>query len=133
LNVPFNQTKALDVVTSAIKALAYYSTETWFLHSPNPKIPHDYDIRLQLNTVKNTVAAGGYKTDWDFNLAIADAFNREWDGHTTLTANCLAAFSYNLPFSIATLASDVSDTQTAYPTLITNYDFPVRSRILVYT
>jgi hypothetical protein len=30
---------------------------------------------------------------------------------------------------MATLASDVSDTQTAYPTLITNYDFPVSSSL----
>jgi len=64
LAVPFNQTTSLSVVDTAIKALQYYSTETWFLHSPNPKIPHDWDVRLALNTVKVKTQASGYTTDW---------------------------------------------------------------------
>jgi hypothetical protein len=48
LNVPFNKTRSLAVVNSTIKALQYYSLETWFLHSPNPLIPHDVNIRSLL-------------------------------------------------------------------------------------
>ena len=118
LAVPFNQTRSLSVINSMIKALQYYTLENWFLASTNPKIPHAYDIRLDLNGVKNTVQAGNYATDWDFNTAVADGFDREWDGHTVFSPSCALAFSWNLPFSIATLAADVSDTDTAYPTLL---------------
>lgn len=128
LAVPFNMTSSLSVVDTAIKALQYYSTETWFLHSPNPQIPHDFDVRLALNTVKTNTQAGGYKTDWDFNTAVTDAFNNEWDGHTSFIAKCANSFSWNLPFSISTLAASVSDTDIAYPTLLCNYDFPNQGR-----
>jgi len=61
-------------------------------------------------------------------MAVTDAFNNEWDGHTNYIANCVQSFSYNLPFSIATLAASVSDTDTAYPTYLVNYDFPNQGR-----
>ncbi|KAJ7160608.1 hypothetical protein C8R43DRAFT_993412 [Mycena crocata] len=114
LNVPFNKTRSLAVVDSNIKALPWYSLETWFRHSPNPP-------------VQRKTAAGAYKTDWDFNLAVTDAWNREADGHTLFAAACTEAFSYNLPFSIATLASSPT-AHIAYPTFLVNYDFPNQGR-----
>ncbi|KAJ7080748.1 hypothetical protein B0H15DRAFT_890613 [Mycena belliarum] len=127
LNVPFNKTRSLAVIDSAIKALQYYSLETWFLHSPNPLIPHDVNVRALLEGVQRTTSNPGYKTDWDFNMAITDAFNREADGHTLYAADCTEAFSYNLPFSISTLASSPTD-KTAFPTFLVNYDFPNQGR-----
>jgi hypothetical protein len=44
LNVPFNNTRSLAVIDSNIKALPWYSLETWFEHSPNPLIPHDVNV-----------------------------------------------------------------------------------------
>ncbi|KAJ7483407.1 hypothetical protein FB451DRAFT_1234504 [Mycena latifolia] len=126
LNVPFNKTRSLAVVDSVIKTLQYYSLETWFLHSPNPLIPHDVNVRALLESVQTTTARG-YKTDWDFNMAITDAFNREADGHTLYAAACTEAFSWNLPFSISTLASSPFD-KTAFPTFLVNYDFPNQGR-----
>jgi hypothetical protein len=88
LNVPFNKTRSLSVVDSTIKALQYYSLENWFLHSPNPLIPHDVNVRALLQStfhiitsrelelmsslvdVQKKTSAGGYKTDWDFNMAV---------------------------------------------------------------
>lgn len=43
-------------------------------------------------------------------------------------ASCAESFSYNLPFGVSTLAADVSDSDTAYPTLLVNYDFPNQGR-----
>ncbi|KAF8191546.1 hypothetical protein K438DRAFT_1970533 [Mycena galopus ATCC 62051] len=40
---------------------------------------------------------------------------------------CTEAFSYNLPFSIATLADTPFD-ETAFPTFLVNYDFPNQGR-----
>jgi hypothetical protein len=40
----------LSVVDSTIKALQYYSLETWFIHSPNPLIPHDVNVRALLES-----------------------------------------------------------------------------------
>lgn len=82
--MPFNQSQSLFVVNNVIKALQYYSLETWFLQSPNPQIPHSFDVRLCLNTVKTRVQAGAYATDWDFNTAVTDCTNQEMDGHTVL-------------------------------------------------
>jgi hypothetical protein len=48
LKVPFNKTRSLAIVDSAIKSLPYYSLETWFLHSPNALIPHKVNIRSLL-------------------------------------------------------------------------------------
>ncbi|KAJ7863154.1 hypothetical protein B0H13DRAFT_2282130 [Mycena leptocephala] len=127
LNVPFNKTRSLSVVDSTIKALQYYSLENWFLHSPNPLIPHDVNVRALLQNVQKKTSAGGYKTDWDFNMAITDAFDREADGHTLYAAVCTEAFSWNLPFSIATLANSPFD-KTAFPTFLVNYDFPNSGR-----
>ncbi|KAJ7483449.1 hypothetical protein FB451DRAFT_1555414 [Mycena latifolia] len=127
LSVPFNKTRSLAVIDSVIKTLQYYSLETWFLHSPNPLIPHDVNVRALLETVQTTTAKSGYKTDWDFNMAITDAFNREADGHTLYAAACTEAFSWNLPFSISTLASSPFD-KTAFPTFLVNYDFPNQGR-----
>lgn len=80
LNVPFNQTRSRFVVSNVIKALQYYSLETWFLDSPNPQIPHHFDVHLCLETVRTRVQAGGYATDWDFNTAVTDCTNQEYDG-----------------------------------------------------
>ncbi|KAJ7173416.1 hypothetical protein C8R46DRAFT_1215363 [Mycena filopes] len=127
LNVPFNKTRSLSVVGSTIKALQYYSLENWFLHSPNPLIPHDVNVRALLENVQTKTSASGFKTDWDFNMAVADAFDREADGHTVFTPFCTEAFSWNLPFSIATLAESPFD-KTAFPTFLVNYDFPNQGR-----
>ncbi|KAJ7795164.1 hypothetical protein B0H14DRAFT_2920828 [Mycena olivaceomarginata] len=101
LNVPFNNTRSLAVIDSNIKALPWYSLETWFEHSPNPLIPHDVNVGALLKAVQTKTAKSGYKTDWDFNIAVTDAWNHEADGHTLFSAACTEAFSYNLPFSIA--------------------------------
>ncbi|KAJ7777138.1 hypothetical protein B0H16DRAFT_1301503, partial [Mycena metata] len=127
LNVPFNQTRSLAVVDTTLKSLEYYSLETWFKHSPNAKIPHDVDIRSLLQAVQNNVSSSEFKTDWDFNIAVTDAFNREQDGHTIYVAACTEAFSWNLPFSISTLADSPSD-RTAFPVFLANYDFPGAAR-----
>ncbi|KAJ6465196.1 hypothetical protein C8R47DRAFT_1155284 [Mycena vitilis] len=60
-------------------------------------------------------------------MAITDAFNKEADGHTLYAAACTEAFSYNLPFSIATLAATPFD-KTAVPTFLVNFDFPNQGR-----
>ncbi|KAJ7803175.1 hypothetical protein B0H14DRAFT_3487694 [Mycena olivaceomarginata] len=61
------------------------------------------------------------------NIAITDAFNKEADGHTLYAAACTKSFSWNLPFSIATLADSPFD-KTAFPTFLVNYDFPNQGR-----
>lgn len=58
---------------------------------------------------------------------VTDAWNREADGHTLFSAACTESFSYNLPFSIATLASTPTS-HTAYPTFLVNYDLPNQGR-----
>ncbi|KAJ7114068.1 hypothetical protein C8R44DRAFT_796238 [Mycena epipterygia] len=120
LNVPFNKTRSLAVVESAIKSLQYYSLENWFLNSPNPLIPHNVNVRALLESVQTTTSTEGYKTDWDFNMAITDAYNREADGHTLYSAACTESFNWNLPFSISTLATSPFDA-TAFPTFLVNY------------
>ncbi|KAJ7858085.1 hypothetical protein B0H14DRAFT_3864562 [Mycena olivaceomarginata] len=49
LNVPFNKNQSLAVIDSNIKALPWYSLETWFEHSPNPLIPHDVNVSALLS------------------------------------------------------------------------------------
>ncbi|KAF7317579.1 hypothetical protein MKEN_00844900 [Mycena kentingensis (nom. inval.)] len=128
LNVPFDQARSVTVMDSVIKSLQYYSLETWFLHSPNPLLPHDVDVRGMLNAIQSKTATVGYATDWDFNMAVSDAYNREADGHTLYAAACTEAFSWNLPFSIATLAQTPFD-KVAQPTFLVNYDFPNQGRM----
>ncbi|KAJ7023144.1 hypothetical protein C8F04DRAFT_190724 [Mycena alexandri] len=127
VNVPFNKTRSLAVIDSNIKALPWYSLETWFEHSPNPLIPHDVNVGSLLRAVQRKTNASAYKSDWDFNIAVTDAWNREADGHTLFSASCTESFSYNLPFSIATLASTPTSL-IAYPTFLVNYDFPGQGR-----
>ncbi|KAJ7591934.1 hypothetical protein C8J56DRAFT_1131303 [Mycena floridula] len=127
LNIPFNTTRSLAVVDSALKSLQYYSLENWFLASPNPLIPHNVNIRSLLTTVQAKTKAGKFKTDWDFNSGVSDAYDREADGHSIFEAACTVAFSYNLPFSIATLAARPTD-PVAVPTFLVNYDFPNQGR-----
>ncbi|KAJ7498087.1 hypothetical protein B0H11DRAFT_2226238 [Mycena galericulata] len=127
LNVPYNRTRSMAVIESAIKSLPYYSLETWFLHSPNALIPHDVNIRSLLQGVEQKASASEYPTDWDFEIAVTDAYNREQDGHTIFVAACTEAFSWNLPFSISTLAETPHD-RAAFPTFLVNYDFPNQDR-----
>ncbi|KAJ7065441.1 hypothetical protein C8F01DRAFT_746029 [Mycena amicta] len=127
LSVPFNQARSLSIVDSALKSLPYYSLETWFQRSPNPRIPHNVNIRTLLEDIQYNASASGFRTDWDVNIAITDAFNREQDGHTIYVAACTEAFSWNLPFSISTLAS-TPFSDTAYPIFLVNYDFPNQDR-----
>ncbi|KAJ6575748.1 hypothetical protein DFH09DRAFT_1311798 [Mycena vulgaris] len=127
LNVPFNKTRSLSVIDSNIKALPWYSLETWFHHSPNPLIPHDVNIGALLRAVQHKTSTYGYETDWDFNIAVTDAWNKEADGHSLFAATCTQSFSFNLPFSIATLAATPTS-PIAYPTFIVNYDLPNQGR-----
>ncbi|KAJ7591921.1 hypothetical protein C8J56DRAFT_1046276 [Mycena floridula] len=115
LNVPFNKTRSLAVVDSALKSLQYYSLENWFLASPNPLIPHN--VNTVVSQPEAETKAGKFKTDWDFNSAVSDAYDREADGHSIFEAACTVAFSYNLPFSIATLAARPTD-PVAVPTFL---------------
>ncbi|KAJ7780121.1 hypothetical protein DFH07DRAFT_1026018 [Mycena maculata] len=128
LSVPYSKTRSLAIVDSAIKFLPYYSLETWFLHSPNPLIPHAVDVRSLLRGVQQKASTSNFSSDWDFNIAVTDAFNREHDGHTVFLAACTEAFSWNLPFSISTLAETPYD-RTAFPTFVVNYDFPNQNRL----
>jgi hypothetical protein len=48
------------VVDSTLKALQYYSLETWFLHSPNPLIPHDVNVRSLLEGTFNYSSLGSH-------------------------------------------------------------------------
>ncbi|KAJ7230391.1 hypothetical protein GGX14DRAFT_553873 [Mycena pura] len=128
LAVPFNKTRSLAVLDSAIKSLPFYSLETWFLHSPNPLIPHDVSIRSLLQDIQHKISTSGYETDWDFNIAVTDAYNREQDGHTIYAAACTEAFSWNLPFSISMLADTPFDRTAAHPVFLVNYDFPNQNR-----
>ncbi|KAJ7227190.1 hypothetical protein GGX14DRAFT_628736 [Mycena pura] len=159
LNVPFNKTRSLLVIDSVIRSLPYYSLENWFLHSPNPQIPHDVNIRALLesmclaftgpdfNLVKvfkarpqqlgtrrtgistwlQVLVAILHGIENDIILQITNAYDKEADGHTLYVADCTEAFSWNLPFSIATLAQNPDDT-TAFPTFLVNYDFPNQGR-----
>ncbi|KAF7298350.1 hypothetical protein MKEN_01359600 [Mycena kentingensis (nom. inval.)] len=123
LNVPFDKTRSQSVIDSVIKALSFYSLETYFIDSPNPLIPHHVNVRATLESVRSKTSGTGYPTDWDFNMAIGDAFNREADGHTSFAPSCTRTFTYNLPFSIATLAQSPTD-KVAHPIFLANYDFP---------
>ncbi|KAF7309392.1 hypothetical protein MIND_00310000 [Mycena indigotica] len=127
LSVPYNPTHASSIINSTLKILPYYSLETWFRRSPNPRIPHDINIRTLLESLQDTVLNSGYPTDWDFNLAVTNVFNREQDGHTTYQAACTTAFSWNLPFSIAALA-ETPFSPTANVVFLSNYDFPNQNR-----
>ncbi|KAF8210996.1 hypothetical protein K438DRAFT_2011416 [Mycena galopus ATCC 62051] len=73
------------------------------------------------------MATIGYESDWEFNMALTDAFNRETDGHTIFAPACANSFSWNLPFSIATLADTPFD-EVAFPTFLVNYEFPNQDR-----
>ncbi|KAJ7751136.1 hypothetical protein B0H16DRAFT_1460461 [Mycena metata] len=124
---PFHSASA-ETLASVTHALSQQggprlrTQQTWFEHSPNPLIPHDVNIGSLLGAVQQKTNASGYKTDWDFNVAVTDAWNREADGHTLFAASCTESFSYNLPFSIATLAPTPTSL-IAYPTFLVNYDF----------
>ncbi|KAF7328840.1 hypothetical protein MVEN_02513400 [Mycena venus] len=133
LNVPFDKTRSLAVIDSNIKALPYYTLETWFRYSPNPLIPQNVDIRSLLLAVQQNTSAGAYETDRDFNMAITDAWNHLGGGHTAFVASCTEAFSYSLPFSIGILAATPTSA-TAYPIFLANYDFPnqVRTELEAY-
>lgn len=97
------------------------------MNSPNGKIPHSINIRQLLTNVQAKVGGSGYSTDWDFNSAVTDAFNREQDGHTIFIASCATAFSYNLPVSVATFGDSETST-SSHPFLLVNYDFPEQGR-----
>ncbi|KAJ6621496.1 hypothetical protein B0H10DRAFT_2188003 [Mycena sp. CBHHK59/15] len=107
LNVPFDQARSSEVINAAVKLISWYSLENWFIHSPNPLIPHDVNIRSLLEG-RQCVESGS-------------------DGHTLFAAQCTESFSYNLPFSISTLATTPFDA-IAYPTFLVNYDFPNQDR-----
>ncbi|KAF7317645.1 hypothetical protein MKEN_00852000 [Mycena kentingensis (nom. inval.)] len=129
LTLPFDKRRSLKILDTALKSLPYYSLETYFLHSPNPRIPRDVNIRALLEDVRRVASSEGYETDWAFNLAVTDAFNRLQDGHTVYVADCTQAFSWNLPFSISTLApTPSSHPRAAYPVLLANFDFPTQNR-----
>ncbi|KAJ6495524.1 hypothetical protein DFH09DRAFT_1337346 [Mycena vulgaris] len=69
LNVHFENTRSSAVMDSNIKALPWYSLETWFQHWRNPLIPHNVSIGARLRAVQHKISTSGYKTDWDFNIA----------------------------------------------------------------
>jgi len=97
------------------------------LQSTNGKIPHHYNVRQALTDIQTKVNTTGYPTDWDFNIAVTDAINREHDGHTGYSAGCTTAFSYNLPVSVVTLG-DSPTSSSSSPYLLVNYDFPNQGR-----
>ncbi len=127
LNIPFNKTRSLSVMDTVIKSMQYYTLENWFIKSTNPQIPHNVNLASLLQRIQTKTQNGGYPTDWDFNTAVTDAVGKEQDGHTVFQPYCTTAFSYNLPFSVATLANSPTSSSSC-PYLLTNYDFPLSGR-----
>jgi len=127
LNIPYNQTRSQFVIDNTIKAVPFYTLETWFLNSPDPLIPHNVDLNALLSGIRSKTRGSGYRTDWDFNTAVTDAFNREQDGHTEWESACTTAFSWNHPFSVANWANSPFD-PVSFPHVVVNYDLPLQGR-----
>lgn len=127
LNVPYNKTRSQFVIDNTIKAVPFYTLENWFLKSPDPLIPHNVDVSALLSGIQSKTSGSGYKTDWDFNTAVTDAFNREQDGHTEWESACTTSFSWNHPFSVASWANTPFD-PVSHPHVIVNYDLPLQGR-----
>lgn len=128
-NVRFNKTRSLSIVDTAIKFLQFYTLQDWQLDVVNPQIPaaYGYNITDDLVDIQKKTKNANYATNWDFDLAVGDAFDRLHDGHTYYEPYCSLGFSWNLPFSVATLANKPTDA-VSVPYLFQNYDFPSQNR-----
>lgn len=66
------------------------------------------DIVGTLNKIKTTSAAGGYQSEYDFQLAILETFVSAHDGHFAYRPDVFKAFAFrnNLVTDVVSVSSD---------------------------
>ncbi|KAH7314246.1 peptidase S41 family protein [Rhexocercosporidium sp. MPI-PUGE-AT-0058] len=106
--VPNKPDPAVAMVKS-LKAFVQWQSTLAFLKDPPPSymLPAT-DIEGGLDNISSTAAAGGFKSEYDFQLGIVKLIISAHDGHFSYRPDVFKAFSFrnNLPLDIVSVSKD---------------------------
>ncbi|KAE9571893.1 hypothetical protein CGMCC3_g12103 [Colletotrichum fructicola] len=101
-SVPNKPGPAKDLIKSLKAYVQWQSTLSWLKNPPASYMLPPTDIEGGLSKIGEKAAAGGYKSEYDFQLEIFQLFASAHDGHFAFRGDIFKGFSFR-----NTLASDI--------------------------
>ncbi|KAF4635118.1 hypothetical protein G7Y89_g2987 [Cudoniella acicularis] len=105
-SVPFNPAVALGFLDYYNDTLQFQSTLTYLKNPPSSYQQPGVDLLGGLATLKNGVEEGIFPNQYEFEAALQTLLYAAHDGHVTLNAGILAAFSFSSPQDVVSLSLD---------------------------
>ncbi|KAI1084786.1 peptidase S41 family protein [Whalleya microplaca] len=101
-SVPNKPAPAQKLVTSLKALVQWQSTLAWLKDPPQSYMLPPVDIEGGLDNISATAVAGGYASEYDFQLAIFQLITSAHDGHFAYRSDIFKAFTFQ-----SKLASDI--------------------------
>ncbi|KAI1339966.1 peptidase S41 family protein [Xylariaceae sp. FL0016] len=100
--VPNKPQQAEKLVTSLKAFVEWQSTLAWLKDPPSTYNLPAVDIMGSLDKISSTAVAGGFESEYDFQLAIMNTITAAHDGHFAYSSDVFKAFAFE-----SKLASDI--------------------------
>ncbi|KAJ4325134.1 hypothetical protein N0V94_000848 [Neodidymelliopsis sp. IMI 364377] len=105
-SVPFNAAVASRFIGYWNETLQFQSTIAYLKDPPEGYQQPAIDFVVELSRIQQRVDAGTYHNQYDFEADVQLLIYALKDGHVTLTAGVLAAFSFASPYEIVSVSVD---------------------------
>lgn len=115
-SVPFNSAVASRFIAYWNETIQFQSTLAYLKDPPEGYQQPAFDVVAELARIQQRVDADAYKNQYDFEADFQLLTYAFKDGHVTLTAGVLSAFSFGSPYEIASVSVDGKQAPRIYLT-----------------
>lgn len=105
-SVPFNSAVATRFLQYWNQTLQFQSTRVYLRSPPQGYQQPAVDVQEEIAAIQGRIDAGFYGNQYAFEADVQLLTNALHDGHVSLKAGALAAFSFGSPFEIASVSVD---------------------------
>lgn len=108
MSVPNKPGPAAELITSLKAFVQWQTTLSWLKNPPSSYMLPATDILGSLDALGVKAAAGGFQSEYDFQLALFELIASAHDGHFAYRADVFKAFSFrnNLALDLVSVSKD---------------------------
>lgn len=115
-SVPFNGAVASRFLKYWNETIQFQSTLAYLKNPPEGYQQPAVDVQAELARIQQNINEGSYANQYEFEADFELLTYALHDGHVTLTAGALSAFSFASPFEIASVSIDGKQPPRVYIT-----------------
>ena len=105
-SAPFNETIALEFLRYYSDTLQLQSTQAYLKNPPPDYQQPPVDLFGGLEKIKDQVKAGGFKSEYDFEVAVQKLILATHDAHINLAYGVLSIFTFGSPYGLVSVSTD---------------------------